>query len=110
MYRSFWLLAAVVAALVLAGGVLAGNGAQTQHATLASSWDGFAMTCEETQVINKNQRKETFHCEFTEPVPFPAFSCDESNCLWFSDFDGAEAVALHVVFTPSGEFNGWATY
>ncbi len=110
MKRAIALAALLVTALVLAAGVQAENGAQTQHATLPSSWNGVPMTCEETQVINGNQRKETFHCVFPGELPTSAHSCDESSCFWFSDFDGAEAITLHIVLTPSGQFEGWATY
>jgi hypothetical protein len=98
------------AALVLVGGVQAGNGAQTTRATLPSGWDIYPMTCDETQVITTNQRKETFHCAYTGPPPAQAEEADETNAFWFSDFDGAPAVKFHIVITPSGGFEGWATY
>jgi hypothetical protein len=103
-------IAAFGAALVLTGGIQAGNGATTQHAALPSSWNGFPMTCDETQVINKNQRKETFRCDFTGPAPTQAVHADETNSVWFSDFDGAPATAFSIVITPSGNLNGTATY
>ncbi|HEX7311362.1 MAG TPA: hypothetical protein VF232_09295 [Gaiellaceae bacterium] len=106
--------AAITVALALATGVRADNGATVTHATLASSiFDGttlYPMTCEETQVINGNQRKETFQCTFDAAAPTP-FVCDTSNgCFWFSDFDGAEATSTHFVITPSGRVLGWAVY
>jgi hypothetical protein len=120
---SKWLIALVAAmtlALVLSAGVQAANGPTPGHsaavtrATLESFFfDGttlYPATCNETQVINGNQRKETFQCTFTGAAPAP-FVCDTSNgCLWFSDFDGAEASSTHFVITPSGLMVGWATY
>ena len=95
---------------MLVGGVQAGNGAQTTHATLPSFWDIYPMTCDETQVINKTGRKETFHCAYPGPPPAQAEEADETNAFWFSDFDGAPAVTFHIVITPSGTFEGWAIY
>lgn len=112
--------AAMTAALSLSAGVhaantpTAGNGATVTKATLPSGYfDGttfYPATCKETQVINKNQRKETFQCTFDGAVPAPVV-CDTSiGCVWFSDFDGAEATSTHFVITPSGRMVGWATY
>ncbi len=109
-------LAAVTVALALAASVGAGNnGATVTRATLASGVVDvnnvfYPATCDETQVINGNQRKETFQCTFDAAVPAPAV-CDTSfGCFWFSDFDGALAISTHFVVTPSGTMNGWATY
>jgi hypothetical protein len=110
--RTVILLAAIATlALVLSAGVQA---ATVTQATLASGFfDGTTLhpaTCTETQVINDNQRKETFQCTFDATVPAP-FVCDTAvGCLWFSDFDGAEATTTHFVITPSGLMVGWATY
>jgi hypothetical protein len=110
--------AAMTAALSLSAAVHAANtpgkGATVTKATLPSGYfDGttfYPATCKETQVINKNQRKETFNCTFDAAVPAPVV-CDTSiGCLWFSDFDGAEAISTHFVITPSGRMVGWATY
>jgi hypothetical protein len=98
------------AALVLTAGVQAGNGAQTTHATLPSGWDIYPMTCDETQVVNGNQRKETFHCAYTGPPPSRAEEADQTNAFWFSDFDGAPTKTFHIMITPSGSFEGWAIY
>lgn len=93
----------------------ADNGATVTRATLASGYVDennvfYPATCDETQVINKNQRKETFHCTFDAAVPAPIV-CDTSiGCEWFSDFDGALATNTHFVITPSGNMVGWATY
>ena len=111
MKRLIAVAATVVGAtLVLVGGVQAGNGAQTTRATLPSGWDIYPMTCDETQVINTKQRKETFHCAYTGPPPAHTEQADETNAFWFSDFDGAPAVKFHIVITPSGSFDGWAIY
>ena len=106
--------AVITVALALPAAVGAEDGATVTRATLPSSiFDGttlFPMTCDETQVITANQRKETFQCTFDEAAPAP-FVCDTSNgCLWFSDFDGAEATSTHFVITPSGRVEGWAIY
>lgn len=93
----------------------AGNGATVTRATLASGYVDennvfYPATCDETQVINQNQRKETFHCTFDAAVPAPIV-CDTSiGCEWVSDFDGALATNTHFVITPSGKMVGWATY
>jgi hypothetical protein len=53
---------------------------------------------------------ETFQCTFDAAAPAPVV-CDTSNgCLWFSDFDGAEATSTHFVITSSGRVLGWAIY
>lgn len=101
----------VTLALLLSAGVWA---ATVTKATLASGFDDgtafYPATCDETQVINGNQRKETFNCTFDAAVPAP-FVCDTAvGCIWFSDFDGAEATSTHFVITPSGRMVGWATY
>jgi hypothetical protein len=91
------------------------NGATVTRATLQSFFVDendifYPATCDETQVINQNQRKETFHCTFDAAVPAPLV-CDTSiGCVWFSDFDGAEATSTHFVITRSGLMFGWALY
>ena len=90
------------------------NGATVTRATLASFFANetafYPATCHETQVINKNQRKETFRCTFDEAVP-PKLVCGTSaDCSWSSDFDGAVATSTHIVITASGRMVGWATY
>jgi hypothetical protein len=114
------ILAVVTLALGLSAGVQAannptnGNGATVTKATLASGYSDstgiYPATCDETQVVNANQRKETFTCTFDAAAPAPIV-CDTSiGCFWFSDFDGAEASSTHFVITPSGRMVGWATY
>ena len=105
--------AVITVAFVLPAAARADRATVT-HATLPSSiFDGttlYPMTCDETQVINGNQRKETFQCTFDAAAPAP-FVCDTSvGCFWFSDFDGAEATSTHFVITPSGLVEGWAIY
>jgi hypothetical protein len=91
------------------------NGATVTRATLQSFFvdeNGifYPATCDEIQVINGNQRKESFHCTFDDAVPAPLV-CDTSiGCVWFSDFDGAEATSTHFVVTRSGLMVGWALY
>jgi hypothetical protein len=119
MRKTLIVLAAVttmaLALSVAAQAKTAGEGATVTKATLPSSFVDennvfYPATCEVTQVINENQRKETFNCTFDAAVPAPAV-CDTSiGCLWFSDFDGAEATTTHFVITPSGRMVGWATY
>ena len=115
------MLAAVTTWAVALSGVQAANtptpgkGATVTKATLPSSFvdeNGvfYPATRRVTQVINKNQRKETFNCTFDAAVPAPVV-CDTSTpCSWFSDFDGTEAISTHFVITPSGLMVGWATY
>jgi hypothetical protein len=112
------LVVVTMCALGLSAGVQTAsgdNGATVTRATLQSFFvdeNGifYPATCDETQVINRNQRKETFHCTFDAAVPAPLV-CDTSiGCTWFSDFDGAEATSTHFVITRSGLMVGWALY
>jgi hypothetical protein len=118
MKKSLMVLVVVtMCALGLSVGVqtASADGATVTHATLQSFFvdeNGifYPATCDETQVINGNQRKETFQCTFDAAVPAPLV-CDTSiGCLWFSDFDGAEAASMHFVITQSGLMVGWALY
>lgn len=92
----------------------ASNGATVTKATFDSYYideNGvfYPAVCDETQVINKSKRKETFYCTFTDAKPAPVIVTEE-NGFWFSDFDGAQAVDFQFVITPSGNMNGWAVY
>lgn len=114
---SMMLAAVTMCALALSAGIQTAkaDGATVTRATLASGFVDennvfYPATCDETQVINTHQRKETFNCTFDAAVPAPVV-CDTSiGCVWFSDFDGAEATNTHFVITPSGMMVGWATY
>ena len=104
----------VIVAIALVG---VAQAATVTHATFQSGiFDEttntfYPMTCDETQVVNQNHRKETFHCTFDEAVPSPGvFSTAKGNAVWFSDFDGAEATSTHWAFTPAGSLQGWARY
>ena len=71
------------------------------------------MTCDETQVINKNGRKETFHCTYPFPAPAKAIEYstgDGNGIFWASDFDGTVATSFRLVVTPSGNVEGSASY
>jgi hypothetical protein len=119
MKKSLMILVLVTTcALGLSAGVQTASGddgAIVTRATLASFFvdeNGvfYPATCDEVQVINRNQRKETFHCTFDAAVP-PPLVCDTSiGCVWFSDFDGAESTSTHFVITRSGLMVGWALY
>ena len=112
--------AVVTLAFGLSAGVQAANnptnggGATVTKATLPSGYSDstgfYPATCDETQVVNKNQRKETFSCTFDVAAPAPRVCDTSSGCGWFSDFDGALASSTHFVLTPSGRMVGWATY
>jgi hypothetical protein len=92
------ILAVVAVALGLSASVDAANtptsggGATVTKATLPSGYSDstgfYPATCDETQVVNENQRKETFNCTFDTAAPAPIV-CDTSS--GFSDFDGALA-------------------
>jgi hypothetical protein len=117
MRKSLMVLLVTMCALASSAGVQTANGddgATVTRATLASGWfEGdvlYPATCDETQVINRNQRKETFQCTFDDAVPTPIVCDTTIGCLWFSDFDGAEATQMHVVITRSGLMVGWALY
>jgi len=108
--------AVATCALALTAGVAAASdGATVTRATVPSGFVDqnnvvYLATCDYTQVINKNQRTETFHCTFDGAVPAPVV-CDTSiGCLWFSDLDGAEATETHFVIDPAGLMVGWAKY
>jgi hypothetical protein len=70
----------------------------------------YAMTCNETQVINGNHRRETFACTFDGAAPPYHLIVTPKTGFWFSDFDGAEATDFQFVITRSGHLNGWAEY
>ncbi len=103
----------LTAALALAA---TASAATVTRATLASGiFDEststfYPMICDETQVINKNHRKETFHCTFTGAAPAPGVVDTSNGGVWFSDFDGAEAISTHWAITPAGTLQGWALF
>ena len=48
------------------------------------------------------------HVRWAVPAPIV---CDTSiGCVWFSDFDGAEATETHFVVNRAGLMVGWAKY
>ena len=118
--RTMIVAAVVTLALGLSAAVQAaniptnGNAATVTKATLPSGYSDstgfYPATCDETQVVNDNQRKETFNCTFDAAAPAPMVCDTSANCFWFSDFDGAEATSTHFVLTPSGRMVGWALY
>jgi hypothetical protein len=117
MKTSIILIAVATLLLGLSAGVqaAAADPATVTKAALPSSIsDGvtvYPVTCDETQVTNGNQRKETFECTFDAGAPPGTIVCDTSfGCLWFSDFDGALATSTHFVITASGRLEGWALY
>jgi hypothetical protein len=109
----FGLIGAIALSAILTGPALAAaSPATVTRATLASSFvdlegNFFPATCDETQVIRGDLRREMFHCTFDDAVPAP-YVCDET-CSWSSDFDGAPATGTHFVVTASG-MRGWAVY
>ena len=113
----FSIVCAVVTTCVLAlsAGVQASNGATVTRAMLPSGFVDendvfYPATCDVTQVVNKNGRTESFRCTFDAAVPAPVV-CDTSiGCVWFSDFDGTEAIETHFVINPAGLMVGWAQY
>ena len=109
----------LVAGLVLVTAVAtagAANAATVTHATLPSGiFDEatetfYPMTCDEIQIINGNHRKETFHCTFDEAAPEHFAGNSSDDLVWFSDFDGAEAISTHWAITAAGTLQGWALY
>ena len=105
--------------VLVAAGVIAGvsGGANATRLTGVSSGifmestnTLYPMTCDEQQIVNANQRKETFHCTFDAAIP-PTGVYDTSNdAFWFSDFDGADAVSTHWTISRKGGLEGWALY
>ena len=120
MRKTSVILAVVAVALGLSASAEAantptsGSGANVTKATLPSGYGDstgfYPATCDETQVVNTNQRTETFNCTFDAAAPAPIVCDTSSGCDWFSDFDGAHASSTHFVITPSGQMVGWATY
>ena len=111
--RSTIALAVLATAALIVPTVAAASSATVTRATLPSFFvdrEGtfFPATCDITQVINDNQRIETFRCTFDDAVP-AAIRCDV-GCTWSSDFDGAPAVKTYFHITPSGLMLGWAMY
>jgi hypothetical protein len=108
------LAAGATLALMLAAGVKANDGATVTRRTLPSGiLNGttfYPATCDETQVINANQRIETFQCSFDAGAPAPVVCSPSKDCFWNSDFDGAPATDFRFIITPSGELVGWAKY
>lgn len=107
--------AALSLSLALSGIAQAADGATVTKVTLPSFFfdeagDFFPATCDVTQVINQNHRKESFQCSFEGDAPAPLVCDTALGCNWFSDFDGAKAVSTHFVITPSGRMRGWASY
>ena len=110
--RSILALAVVASAALIVPTVAAASSATVTRATLPSFFvdlEGtfFPATCDITQVVNDNQRIETFRCTFDDAVP-AAYRCD--GCTWSSDFDGAPAMKTYFHITPSGLMVGWAVY
>jgi hypothetical protein len=107
------LLAGMMTAAMIAPAVASASPATVTQATLPSFFvdlEGtfFPATCDVTQVVNDQQRIETFRCTFDDTVPAP-YVCHKT-CTWASDFDGAPAQKTHFLITPSGEMHGWAIY
>jgi hypothetical protein len=116
--KKFAIMLAAVVALALSATVQAkttADGATVTRATLASGFIDannklFPATCDETQVITQNQRREMFNCTFDAEIPPPIVCDTATGCFWFSDFDGKKATSTHFVITQSGQMVGWATY
>ena len=111
--RSTLTLAVVAGAGLIVPTVAAASSATVTRATLPSFFVDragtiFPATCDITQVVNDNQRIETFRCTFDDAVT-STYRCDDS-CTWSSDFDGAPAVKTYFHITPSGLMLGWAVY
>jgi hypothetical protein len=109
------LTAALTLLFVLSGVVQGATGAIVTRVTVPSFFidlEGqfFPATCQVTQVINANHRKETFRCSFDDAVPARVLCDTATGCTWFSDIDGAPAISTHFLVTPSGHMRGWATY
>ena len=114
--RTRWLLVlALVATALLSVTATAQARATVTRATLSSfmvdnEGNFFPTTCRVTQVVNKRQRKETFHCTFDAAAPSETGVFGPDAASWASDFDGAPARNFQFVITPSGRVNGWAVY
>jgi hypothetical protein len=123
MLRKLWLLAVLVTALVGAGaatGVAAAdNGATTAHFTAAYfNGQGGFFTCSGERIAKtapKAFTKDSETCTIsdlstwppgtypivTSPLPPPA-----EWAIWFSDFDGQQAVSGTIVVTDNGDGTG----
>ena len=124
--KKLWLLAVLVVALagagVATGVATANNGAQTSHFTAAYfNGQGGFFTCSGERIVKTAPQaftKDSETCTIsdlstwppgtypivTSPLPPPA-----SWAIWFSDFDGQQAVSGTIVVTDNGNGTGTMT-
>jgi hypothetical protein len=70
--------------------------------------------CDEVRAEGSSGARETIHCVTTDTSLKSAFVFDHAHDFggypWFSDFTGQESTDFHLVGTPTGRLDGWATY
>ena len=104
------LVGTAVALTVSAPAALATASDHSRAAVLPSTWNGYPMTCNETQVTGPNSRTEAFSCQYPGPTGSTSMFFNQTNAVWNSDFDGVRAVKFQIVIQPGGRFNGTASY
>ena len=71
-------------------------------------------SCDEQRVEQGGSARETIHCRTTDTSHKSAVIFDPAHDFggfpWFSDFVGEPASDFHLVGTPTGSLDGWATY
>jgi hypothetical protein len=120
MARKLALLAAAIA--VMAAGTPPASGAAATPIRAHFEYDLFDpavgvvhFSCDEVRLLKSEGARESIHCATTDSTHASAIIFTPDGNLfggfpWFSDFTGEPAADFHLVGTPSGRLDGWATY
>ena len=115
-------LASSLAVLVSAAGASVNKSPVKEHFEydLVDDSSGTAVTyhfsCDETHAVaSDGSASELIHCKTNDTSHKSAVVFTPQNLFgglypWFSDFTGEPATDFHIVGTPSGNLEGWATY
>src|SRR4051794_20367814 len=101
-------------ALVALFAIIPAAHAATTTKTVSTTWVDnrtgivYDITCNETQVINGNNRTESFDCTPDGAKP-PAGTYNSPSAFWNSDFDGSSARKVHVTIDNNGRLQGQAS-
>lgn len=121
--KRLWLLAVLVVVLagagVATGVATAGNGAKTTHFTAAYfNGQGGFFTCAGERIVKtapKAFTKDSETCQISDvstwsPGTYPIVTSflppPALSAIWFSDFDGQQAVSGTIVVTANGDGTG----
>jgi hypothetical protein len=70
--------------------------------------------CDETRIQFTDGARESIHCKTDDRSNRSAVIFSPQHLFggfpWFSDFTGEQSKDFHLVGTPSGNLDGWATY